>query len=254
MNSNQTTMQPQKLFTHNFIHKLRRNLAKNKGLESYSKKEFKFEAADVLINPRIQVPDLINPILPKGKENFDFENAKIIFESYKSLTPTQATDVRMWAYLAHTSLWDYMKKRFPIEKQPLKKRGEYVLEHWFIDGVSPRNLVRHGISLLWWGAYLTYDSDRKDHYELTRELFSMLDYTRTLISGTQGRNKNFSHALLEFVRENGDLFAQYKEGRVRFLMTRANYLGGYKILPDLSKKEIKEIFKKYTKEIQEIKI
>ena len=229
-------------------------MVKNKGLELYSKKEFKLEAADVLTNPRIQVSDSINLIMPKGKENFDFENARIIFETYKNLTPTQATDVRMWTYLAHTYLWDYMKKRFPIEKQPLKKRGEYILEHWFIDGVSPRNLVRHGVSLLWWGAYLTYDSGRKDPYELTRELFSMLDYTRTLIPGTQGRNKNFSHALLEFVCENGNLFAQYKEGRVRFLMTRANYLGGYKVLPDLSKKEIKEIFKRYTTEIQEIKI
>lgn len=247
-------MQPQKIFTQNFIHKLRRQLAVNKGLDFYSAKEFKFEAVDVLINPRIQVPDSIDLIMPRGKENFDFENAKIVFEIYKNLTPTQATDIRMWTYLAHISCWDYMRKRFPVEKQPNKKRGEYILEHWFIDGVSPRNLVRHGISLLWWGAYLTYDPDRKDPYELTRELFSMLDYTRTLVPGTQGRNKNFSHALLEFVRENGDLFSQYKEGRVRFLMTQANYLGGYKILPDLSKGEIKSIFKKYTKEIQEIKI
>lgn len=247
-------MQPQKIFTQNFIHKLRRQLAVNKGLDLYSAKEFKFEAVDVLVNPRIQVLDSTDLIMSKGKENFDFENAKIIFEIYKNLTPTQATDTRMWTYLAHVSCWDYMRKRFPVEKQPNKKRGEYILEHWFIDGVSPRNLVRHGISLLWWGAYLTYDPDREDPYELTRELFSMLDYTRTLVPGTQGRNKNFSHALLEFVRENGDLFSQYKEGRVRFLMIQANYLGGYKILPDLSKEEIKNIFKKYTKEIQEVKI
>jgi hypothetical protein len=229
-------------------------LSKNKGIESYSKKEFQFELADILTNPRILALEPINLTIPKGKENFDFENAKIIFEAYKNLTPTQATDIRFWTYLAHVPFWNYMKKRFPIEKQPLKKCGEYILEHWFIDGVSPRNLVRHGVSLLWWGAFLTYDAKRKDPYELTRELFSMLDYTRTLIPGTQGRNRNFSHALLEFVLENKELFSQYKEGRVRFLMTRANYLGGYKILPDLSKSEIKETFKTYIKEIQRVKI
>lgn len=247
-------MNPQKIFTQNFIRKLRTSLLQNKGIELYSKKEFGFEPADILTNPRISAFEPINLIIPKGKDNFDFENAKIIFEKYKDLTPTQATDIRFWTYLAHVPCWDYMKKRFPIEKQPHKKRGEHILEHWFIDGVSPRNLVRHGISLLWWGAYLTYDTDRKDSYELTRELFSMLDYTRTLIPGTQGRSKNFSHALLEFVLENKEAFSQYKEGRVRFLMTRANYLGGYKILPDLSKNEIKEIFKKYTKEIQGVRI
>jgi len=247
-------MNPQKIFTQNLIRKLRTNLSKNKGIEPYSKNEFKFELADVLTNPRISASESINLIMPKGKENFDFENAKIIFEAYKNLTPTQATDIRFWTYLAHVPFWNYMKKRFPIEKQPHKKRGEYILEHWFIEGVSPRNLVRHGISLLWWGTYLTYDPNRKDPYELTRELFSMLDYTRTLIPGTQGRNKSFSHALLEFVLENKEIFSQYKEGRVRFLMTRANYLGGYKILPDLSKGEIKGVFKRYTKELQEVKI
>jgi len=247
-------MNPQKIFTQNFIRKLRTALSRNKATELYTKKEFKFELADILTNPRISSLESVNLLMPTGKENFDFENAKIIFEAYKSLTPTQATDIRFWTYLAHVPFWNYMKKRFPIEKQPQKKRGEYILEHWFIDGVSPRNLVRHGISLLWWGTYLTYDSNKKDPYELTRELFSMLDYTRTLIPGTQGRNKNFSHALLEFVLENKEIFSQYKEGRVRFLMTRANYLGGYKILPDLSKAEIKGVFKRYTKEIQEVKI
>lgn len=245
-------MHPQELFTNGSIDKLRKRLKEKKDVDLYLGDRFIFENESIVSNPRIKAPDKINFLLPRNGENYDFENAKIIFEDYKELSFTHATDVRLWAYLAHVPLWKYMKRRYPIEKQPRPKRGGYILEHWFINGVSPQNFVRHGISLLWWGARLTHDPTRRDPYELTRELFSMLDYTRTLVPGTQGRNQNFTRALLEFVIENENLFSQYKEGRVRFLMRKVNYLGGYKIIPVLSKDEIKGIFKKYEREIRMI--
>ena len=100
---------------------------------------------------------------------------------------------------------------------------------------------------------MTYDEGRKDPYELTKELFSMLDYTRTLIPGIQGRNKNFSWALLEFVLENEKIFSNYKENKIRFLMRKLNYVGGYKSLSSISKDEIKILFSNYTNELGTIK-
>lgn len=245
-------MMVQKIFSHNFVGKLGHRLKTNKGVDSYTRDKFVFDEADTLVNPKITAQE-IELILPDKKGNHDFENAKIIHEAYKSLTPMQATDIRLWTYLAHVSFWKYMKRRFPIERQPNKKLGSYILEHWFIDGLSPQNFIRHGIALLWWGARLTYDPERKNPYELTQELFSMLDYTRTLIPGIQGRNQNFSRALLEFVSGNDTLFSQYKEGRVRLLMRKLNYLGGYKVLPSLKKEEIKKIFTRYEEELGSIK-
>lgn len=242
----------QKIFSNIFIDELRRGLKGNKNISLYEKRNFVFSDENVLVNPKVNTVE-VKFLSPDKKGNHDFENAKIIHEAYKTLTPTQATDVRLWAYLAHIPFWDYMKKRFPIEKQPNRKKGSYILEHWFVDGISPQNFIRHGIALLWWGAHLTFDPKRKDPYELTQELFSMLDYTRTLIPGIQGRNQNFSRALMEFVLENEKVFSKYKETKIRLLMRKLNYIGGYKSLPSISKDEIKTIFGSYTSELELIK-
>lgn len=244
-------MTSQKLFTQNFIAQQKRNLTKGLGVEAYLAEYFSdFERDDTLINPRIQVTEGVNLKLPDEKNNYDQENAKILFNHYKDLTPTQATDIRLWAYLSHVTFWEYMKKRRPIEKQSEEKRGDYILTHWFVDGLSPRTLSRNDLALFWWGSYLTYDSARENPFELTDVLFSMLDFTRTLVEGTQGRYKPFTHGLLEFVLENKTLFEKYKEGKVRFLMRQANILGGYKIIPTLTKEEIKELFKSRRKDLE----
>ncbi len=106
--------------------------------------------------------------------------------------------------------------------------------------------------MLWWNVYLTYDERRKNPYELTEELFSMLDYTRHLLPGIQGRNRKFVIALLEFVIENPVVFDKYKEAKVRFVMRKANYLAGYKSFTALEKDDIKMILKKYKDELDRI--
>jgi hypothetical protein len=143
-----------------------------------------------------------------------------------------------------------MRARWPIDK--LSKdvdKSSYILEHWFVRNVGAPDLARNAISSLWWGCYLTYDEKRKDPYELTKQLFSMLDFYRTLIAGVQGRNKEFTHAILEYILENENLFSTKKEGKVRLLMRRANAIGGYKLFTSLSKNQIKELLKLFEKEI-----
>lgn len=243
-------MSYQKLFKSTYVEKLKDNLKKG-NTEAYLKIRFEYDEKEVLENTTIltDYPDLI---LPEPGNNHDLENAKIIFDTYKSITPVQATDVRIWTYLTHVPYWDYMQKRRPVEKQPEEKRAQYILRHWFIQSLNSANLMRNDISLLWWAAYLTYDQNRENPYELTEELFSMLDYTRHLLPGTQGRNNNFVQALLEFVIDNKDVFSTYKEAKVRFLMRKANYLAGYKNFPALPVGAIKTIFRKYIIELEKV--
>lgn len=245
-------MEKQKLFKISYVQGLINNLKENRGTDSYLKNRFEHDPNEILSSKTIlisQKPELISP--KKGK-NFQFENSKIIFECYKKLTLVQASDVRLWTYLSHVDFWDYMMLRSSVSKITKPKRGEFILQHWFCYPLNAKNLLRNELSLLWWGAYLSYDSDRKDPYEMTKELFSMLDYTRTLLPSVQGRNRNFTQALLEFVLENFDLFRQYKESKVRFLMRKLNYIGGYTISTVFSKNEIKNIFKQYEEELRKI--
>jgi hypothetical protein len=243
-------MSYQSLFKSTYTEKLKQNLKEN-GTDTYLASTFSYDKKEVFENTTIhtEYPELL---LPDGLGNHDFENAKIIFETYKNMTPVQATDVRIWTYLTHVPYWEYMKARRPVEKQPEDKRIQYILQHWFIETLSPANLMRNDIALLWWASYLTYDPDRENPYELTEELFSMLDYTRHLLPGTQGRNRNFVQALLEFVIENKEVFSTYKEAKVRFLMRKSNYVSGYKNFPALPIGTIKAIFRQYMKEIEKV--
>lgn len=241
----------QKLFRSTYVETLLKNLRDHGLFRNYLGKTFIYDASEVIEKTTVK-SDPPALLIPNDGNKYDLENGKIIFESYRDMDPLDATDARMWTYLSHVTYWDYMLARRPIEKQPDNKKAEYIINHWFIDSLSPGKLLRQDIAMLWWNVYLTYDDSRKNPYELTEELFSMLDYTRHLLPGTQGRNKDFVHALLEFVIENPDLFAKYKETRVRHIMTKANYLAGYKSFTSLNKKDIKLIFAKYKSELGEI--
>lgn len=242
----------QKLFSSQYVESLQKALAVETGINSYLKDLFDFKNIYVLENPQILVPNLIELVMPEKNNNHDLDNCKIIYEAMKTMDPIQATDYRIWIYLTHVPFWSYVRKRRPIETQPKNKMREYVLRHWFVDGINAKNLLRNDISSFWWCGYLTYDKSRKNPYELTEELYSMLDYTRHLLPGKQGRNKEFVHAILEFVIENRSLFSTYKEEKVRFLMRKSNYVAGYKVLASLSKDQIKSLFLSYSDEIGKI--
>lgn len=241
----------QKIIKLNVLEEARKKLFESSSFASrYEKSEEIFTEEDCFEHPDIKVEGKLILHLPDEHDHYDAENAKLIFERYKSLTPVQASDARLWTYLAHFDFSEYMKLRFPLSEK--NKRANYIMEHWYLNGISPNTLIRHGIARLWWGTYSTYDGTKDNPYELTNELFSMLDYTRTLATGTQGRNKDFTHAILEFVIENPELFESNKESRVRFIMRKMNYAGGYKILPSLSKDEIKKLLCQYKTAIEKV--
>jgi len=234
-------MVSQKLYSTYQVEILKRDLQKSGGIDRYLSIESPFSDENCLFNPDIQVSENIELIMPDADGHHDLENSKLIFECYKYMNTVYASDIRIWTYLSHRTFWKYMKLRSPIEEQSEENRVSYILNHWFIQSLNPTYLLRHDISTLWWCAYMTYDQERDNPYVLTEELFTMLDYTRHLLPGTQGRNKHFLQALLEFVSENSKLFSSHKEDKVRFLMRKMNFIAGYKILPTFTKYEIKEM-------------
>lgn len=207
--------------------------------------------------PVCSVSDTKNTILeiqafPKlDMEKGEFENAKILYESLIGMNRTMASDQRLWAWLAHAPFMDYMSKRWPVSAQSEDKKAAYIARHWFVMTQASTSYMRHGIAMLWWGTHVTYDPKRDDPFELTKELFSMQDYTRTIF-GLLGRSDNFTRAVLEFVVEDLELFKSNKEAKVRFLMRKLNYASGYKVLPGLSKDEIKKLLGQYKEAIAKV--
>lgn len=245
----------QQVVKSSILTRMKSDLSANRNVDRYFEKNYVFEEGDLIASKSRPYPGKIKLKMPsflklRSYSDIELENAKIIFEAYKNLTPEEASDERFWVYLTHTDFWDYMKVRTNLKKG---KDGRYILTHWFVDPISQQSFTRNDIARLWWGAYLTYDKSRKDPYELTKQLFSMQDYTRTLIGGFQGRNPAVLHGVLEFVIENGDLFKQTKEYKIRFIMKKINRVGGYRVLSLLTKEKVKQILNGYRGEIGSLK-
>ena len=118
--------------------------------------------------------------LISGGPETDFQNAKIVFEAFKNkLNPVQASDLRLWAYLAHVQHWEYMSHRWKIDipdeeddegseegkKSPREKMIDRVKTRYFFGDSRGKAFVRQGIARLYWSAYLTYDDTNDNPYE-----------------------------------------------------------------------------------------
>ena len=244
----------QKVFQNNFYQTLIsqiNELNDSQILKEYSKNKFEIPEK-FMVETNLVIENPIELLLPDKNGDNDLRNAITVFETFGQLTPAEATDNKLWATLAHNECWDYMRKRWPVEMNTAKNKKEYIKQRYFISNVSTKNLLRHGISRLWWTVYLTYDESRMNPYELTEELFSMLDYTTHLLPDVQGRNRAFSKAILAFVINNKKIFANYKQARVRYLLRKLNYMAGYKIFSALNEKEITDILNSFINALSEI--
>lgn len=108
--------------------------------------------------------------LISGGPETDFQNAKIVFEAFKNkLNPVQASDLRLWAYLAHVQHWEYMSHRWKIDipdeeddegseerkKSPREKMIDRVKTRYFFGDSRGKAFVRQGIARLYWSACFT---------------------------------------------------------------------------------------------------
>lgn len=99
-------------------------------------------------------------------EKDDLENIKLLYSNMQKLTDSQAGDERLWAGLCHDIFWDYMQKRWPIEKASDKIK--YIKKNYFFAHGEKRSLMTNGLARLWWIGRLTYDeTNEENHYELT---------------------------------------------------------------------------------------
>jgi hypothetical protein len=241
------------IFTSQALIRIKEDLRGGRGVKKYLNEKFSVLPGDTVESLAKVAAKAVSLSIPSGGKGDSAENAIKLFEAYDSLTPEDASDERFWAYLTHVDFFDYMKKRTDILAQKEEKRGKYILDHWFVDPVSPASLMNNDISRLWWVVFLTKTKNVGDPYSLTREVFSMLDYTTHLLPGTQGRNETIRLAVLEFVVENPALFSKNKEAKVRLIMRKLNLRGGYSALSYLDSSQIKLLLKEITPELKRVK-
>ena len=204
-------------------------------------------------NPFIEFADikdfeLADLSLPKGK--IEADNCKIIYSNLmKYITPSQASDERLWAGLCNGTFYEYVKKRWDYIgeiKFDDDKNVSNILSRFFCgDNSTRRGLYRNTLSKCWWVGYNLYDEENKNHFWRIDSL-GYNDFS-SKISDIFASN-NFSSNIeiidgiiqgISYFREH-DILLSVKE-HIRMALQYLNAIGGSIILDGLNKDEIADL-------------
>jgi hypothetical protein len=233
-------MQPLKILKENFTISLAGSVAEN--LARYKRdqpwlSEFT-DGSPWEVETGFVPAEPIELVLPDGDNLKDVENSIRMHKALPELTPAQARDPRLWAHLTHVELWEYMRRRWPIEKNLTDKQRakNFIESRYFVTRSESRALLRNGAARLWWLAKLSHDASRDNPYELTGILLSTLDITQQILERSLGRAPAIVHGFLQFLQINPELYAggNVSRERVRQLAKYLNLSGGVYLLDCLS--------------------
>lgn len=246
------------------------NIEKYQGTEQWAESYFiSKDMPNYYFDTEIEVPDY--QLIIGGPET-DFQNAKILYEAFsQSINPVQASDLRLWAYLAHIQHWDYMNTRWKIDapdeedeeaddaqgeeqgeekKTSANKTLDRIGYRYFFKASRGKAFVRQGISRLFWSAYLTYDADNENPYEYTEYFFSKQDIFTSITERSYARNKILVLAALKELKAHPEL------GRteIRLFLAKLNQAGAIKVLDFLDKGQAEELCAEVMTEVINVKM
>ena len=222
--------------------------AKPKWIDDY------FEAkgmGNYYFNSMISVPD-VDLII--GDSKTDFKNAVTLYSALKdTLNPVQASDLRLWAFLAHNTYWDYMRERWAIDvpedddeaEAEANKLVARVGSRYFFKASKGKAFVRQGIARLYWSAHLTYDDGNSNPFEYTEYFLSKQDIFAVSTERSLARNKTLLLAALKVLKETGDL----KRKDIRQYFLKLNQAGGLLVLDSLSSSSAYDLAKRTLDEV-----
>lgn len=193
------------------------------------------------------LPDNLLALPLAGVDN-DLENSLRFYNALHGLTLTQATDPRLWTYLAHTKYWSYMRARWPIERSArggdIQKAKGTVVDRYFLTGDRSRGVTRHGLARLWWAGYTCHvqSDDAERTFELAKPLFSKQDVFASFMERAFSKNKHLMQALLRALLKRHEAGTPFdNRDDVRSLAKHMVLIGGVTILDAIDSDRISKI-------------
>ncbi|QBZ82371.1 hypothetical protein GHNINEIG_00401 [Hydrogenovibrio crunogenus] len=168
-----------------------------------------------------------------GADDFYLEEVKsavIVFRALEELTLYLARDKRFWAFLTHTALLSYSRKRWLIPEDD-EEAVKFVRKHFF--GSNHRELERdNAASRLWWMAKLCSNVDGLSLEDSLVSLMYRADVRANLIERpTTALNMNvFSMVIKQLHESFKNDKALFERIRFRELMKSLNVEGGRRLL------------------------
>ena len=170
----------------------------------------------------------LNSDLTPGE--IDLNNCKILYEKLQFLSESQASDERLWAGLAHTTFYDYMRKRwgYGYGKKPksAEKEAGAIQTRFFYRYTGRSGFYRNTLSKCWWVGHNTYDPNNRNHFE-------SLDIIGSNVMAA------IIEALRQFKEEGRHVLVR---DHIRPAMSYLNAVGGSVVIDCLEREEITRIF------------
>lgn len=175
----------------------------------------------------------------------DYKNVKVIYENLMHLTPSQATDERLWSGLLHSQFWEYVKYRRKVEIESGKSQD--IQNSFFFMRGKKRSLYINCLSRLWWTGYMTYDETLENHYELTKLVCqnAFASNIMLLSSSNLTGNKNNILGILRSIKRRQDAGEVIKREHFVGATKYLNNMGAVTILDILGREDIEEIINGY---------
>ena len=205
------------------------------------------EDDEVIRKTTILMEPLNSVLKSKGKNpsRFDAENALVVYEALRDLTPHQAADERLWTYLCHKDCANYVAKRW-LYNASEKNLIQRVKTHFFVSG--GRGLLRdNGMSRLWWLGYIAERTAPTERSLFLEIIMSRQDIKAELIDRTSvSRNYRVLRAVYETIKEHyGSESPQLLQRETfREWMKGLNRRGGMVLLDSLPDKSLAELINK----------
>lgn len=175
-------------------------------------------------------PDPLDPGTT-GTQGRDAGNAPLVYEYLGAMDPSNASDRRLWSYLALATYREYMETRWPLtDVRNWKSRAE---TRWLMLTATRGKLVRHGIARLWWIAALTHDPQLQhplsqaadDPFAYTRAVLRKEDRVNALFDREAGAITTLVRKVLEHIGADGP---RDGETYLRDLMREITLVYGYR--------------------------
>lgn len=182
------------------------------------------------IDSRFEVPKFSLDTSEEKPALTDFPNTQKVYDNLNFLTPSEASEERLWAGLTLWHFNSYTKYRWKITKDNTPQNIQNIKNHFFFGYGTRRSLSRNALSRLWWIGYLTYDDSRKDKYELTRFVCEHSDHIMHIIERNLSNNREIVRAFISAIlqaRQDGLTITTTHVGE---LLKYLNLLGGVYIL------------------------
>ncbi len=166
----------------------------------------------------------------------DLRNTQIVIDALTRLTPSLASEERVWVRLTHVECFDYAKRRWGMpEGSEQEKAARNVKKHFFAAGVTG---VRddNAISRLWWNGYIARQLMPEDPSTALKLILSSADARQALIERPWlSTRRPLLAGMLRAMRDRPEI---RRENPFREFVKTVNREGGGVVFEAMSDREV----------------